>query len=196
MNAGYAVLDNDTILDSLKNSQEAKAALEKIIHVIITNASDGDQIIDEIRGYSRQEEDKQYTLVNLKEVLDKTLRMLYIQINKFQNIDISINIAPDVPPVFASAIGLQNIFVNMLNNAYDSIQEMKEYIKLHPELEMNDYKGRIAVTITCVKGDIHIHLIDNGKGMTADIAKRLFTPHYTTKASSEGEGKGAEFSWN
>ena len=185
MNAGYTILDNDPILDTLKNNPQAKASFEKIINVIITNASDGDQIIDEIRSYSRQEGDRQYTLVGLKEALDKTLRMLYIQINKFQNIDISSNIAPEVPPVFASAIGLQNIFVNMFNNAYDSIQEMKEYIKSHPELGMNNYKGRIAVSITCAKGNVNIHLVDNGMGMTVDIAKKLFTPHYTTKASSD-----------
>ncbi|HBG62757.1 MAG TPA: hypothetical protein DDX16_00710 [Candidatus Omnitrophica bacterium] len=185
MTAGDTILDNDPIMDTLKNNPQAKASFEKIINVIITNASDGDQIIDEIRSYSRQEGDRQYTLVGLKEALDKTLRMLYIQINKFQNIDISINIAADVPPVFASAIGLQNIFVNMFNNAYDSIQEMKEYIKSHPELGLNNYKGRIAVSITCAKGNVNIHLVDNGMGMTVDIAKKLFTPHYTTKASSD-----------
>jgi signal transduction histidine kinase len=185
MNAGYTALDNDIIVNALKDSPEAKTAFEKIIDAIITNASDGDQIIDEIRSYSRKEGDKQYTLVNINEVLDKTIKMLYIQINKFQNIDINLNIASDLPPVFASAIGLQNIFVNMFNNAYDSIQEMKDYINSNHEPEFSNYKGRIDVTITYLKGTINIHLVDNGKGMTPDIVKKLFSPHYTTKASSD-----------
>jgi signal transduction histidine kinase len=185
MNAGYTALDNDIIVNALKSSPEAKTAFEKIIDAIITNASDGDQIIDEIRSYSRKEGDKQYTLVNINEVLDKTLKMLYIQINKFQNIDINLNITPDLPPVFASAIGLQNIFVNMFNNAYDSIQEMKEHINSSPAPEFSNYKGKIDVAITYFKGTINIHLVDNGKGMTPDIVKKLFSPHYTTKASSD-----------
>jgi signal transduction histidine kinase len=185
MNATCGMLDNDAILDSLKNSPEAKAAFERIANVVITNASDGDQIIEEIRSYSRQEEDRQFSLVNLKDVLDKTLSMLYIQINKFQNIDITVTIGPDVPAVLGSPIGLQNIFVNMLNNAYDTIQEMIGYIKLHPEAGMNDYKGKIDVTIRRVKGNVDIHISDNGKGMAPDIARKLFSPHYTTKASSD-----------
>jgi len=175
--------DSDPILNSLKATPQALSLFEKHIQDIFTNVEDGGMIIRELRDYAQVESDKKFTPVSLKEVLDKTLKVLYIQANKFQTVDISINIAEDVPPVLGSFVQLQNVFVNMLNNAYDAILEKRYHLK--QQLRQADYKGRIEINITRVKGNIHIHIIDDGKGIPPDVLKRLFTPLYTTKASSD-----------
>ena len=183
INFGCGILDNDAILEALKDHPQAMADFDKLVNLIITDAQDGDRIIEEIRGYSRREGSRELSLVNLKDVLDRTMGILFIRVNKFQNIDINLNINPDLPQVLASPVGMQNIFMNMLNNSYDSIQEMKEYVQSHPETGFNGYKGKIEVDISRLKDKVDIRIIDNGKGMTEDIAKQLFTPNYTTKAS-------------
>jgi signal transduction histidine kinase len=175
--------DSDPILNSLKTTPEALSLFEKHIQDIFTNVEDGGMIIRELRDYAQAESDKKFIPISLKEVLDKTLKVLYIQANKFQSVDISINIAEDVPPVLGSFVQLQNVFVNMLNNAYDAILEKRYYLK--QQLRQDDYRGRIEINITRVKGNIHIHIIDDGKGIPVDVLKRLFTPLYTTKASSD-----------
>jgi signal transduction histidine kinase len=177
--------DSDPILNSLKEKPEALSQFEKHIQDIFTNVEDGGMIIRELRDYAQAESDKKFTPVSLKEVLDKTLKVLYIPANKFQTVDISINIAEDTPPVMGSFVQLQNVFVNMLNNAYDAILEKRFYLKQHPQQAAADYKGRIEINVTRAKGNIHIHIIDDGKGIPSDVLKRLFTPLYTTKASSD-----------
>jgi signal transduction histidine kinase len=181
----FGVKNNKIITDLLQHNLEALSAFNKSLDDIITDAKDGGAIVKEIRDYSQQGASKKHTLTNLKEVLDKALRILLIQINKFQNIDIPIDIAADVPAVLGSPVGLQQVFINMFNNCYDSIQEMKGYINSHPELGIIDYKGRIEVRIRRVKGKVEIHIIDNGKGMTEEVARKLFGAHFTTKGSHE-----------
>jgi signal transduction histidine kinase len=182
---GMALLANPLILDCFKDKPEAMAAFEKMINDIFEFVQDGSMIISELTEYSKPDADKEYVLVNMKEILDKTLKVLYVQANKFQTIDIIINIAPDVPKILGSFVSLQNVFINMFNNAYDIIQETKHHIEAHPELGITNYKGRIEVNITRQKGDVHIHIIDNGKGMPPEVQKRLFTPLYTTKGSAD-----------
>lgn len=171
------LLENDTIVNSLKSSPEAYPTMEKHIQDIFTNVQDGGMIIAELRDYAKSERDKKFAPVNLKEVLDRTLKVLYIQANKFQTIEIKINVSDDLPQIMGSFVSLQNVFVNMLNNAYDAILEKRA--------GQADYKGKIEINISRVKGDIHIHIIDDGKGIPPDVLKRLFTPLYTTKASSD-----------
>ena len=88
------------------------ADFDKLANLIHTaDAQDGDSvIIEEIRGYSRQEGSRELSLVNLKDVLDRTTGILFIQVNKFQNIDINFNINPDLPQVLAIS-SMQNIFL-------------------------------------------------------------------------------------
>lgn len=183
--ASYAALDSDCVLNSFKDSPQAKQEFEKSVNDIIASARDGGLIIDELRDYAQAERDKKFSPVNLKEVLDKTLNVLYIQAHKFQSIDIVVNISPDAPLVSGSFVGMQNVFLNMFNNGYDAILEKKQYLEEHPEPGRQDYKGKIEVNIARLKGNAVIHIIDDGKGIPADVQKRLFTPLYTTKASSQ-----------
>ncbi len=177
--------DDELIADALKDRPQAASLLAKYVQDILTNVEDGGLIIRELRDYAQSERDKKFSLVNLKEVLDKTLRILYIYANKFQTIDIVIDIPPDIPPLLGSFVSLQNVFVNMFNNAYDAIVEKRRYLQAHPEEGIAGYKGRIEVKISRVKNNVHIHIIDDGKGMSPEVQKRLFTPLYTTKTSSE-----------
>jgi signal transduction histidine kinase len=182
---GMALLASPAIAECLTDKPEAMAQFEKHINDIFEFVQDGSMIINELTEYSRPDADKEYVLVNLKDVLDKTLKVLYVQANKFQTIDIVINIAPDAPKVLGSFVSLQNVFINMLNNAYDIIQETKHHIADHPELGITSYKGKIEIVITREKGNVNIHIIDNGKGIPPDVQKRLFTPLYTTKGSAD-----------
>jgi len=179
------LLCNPLIMELFKDKQELYAVFEKHINDIFTNVEDGGMIVAEIRDYAQTDQNKQFIPINLKDVVDKTFKILYIPQAKFHTIDVIINISPDVPPVLGSSVQLQNVFINMCNNCYDATQEMKHHLKQHPELGISDYKGRIEINITRQKGNVCMHVIDNGMGIPQDVQKRLFTPLYTTKASSE-----------
>jgi signal transduction histidine kinase len=181
----FGVKSDKAITELLQQKPEALAAFKKKLDEITTNAQSGRNIIKEIRDYSQQDKSKEHVLVNLKEVTGKAKSMFYMDINKLPQIDISILGADDVPAVLGSPVGLQQVFINLFNNGYDSTQEMKQHIQEHPELGISDYKGRIEVTMRRVKGKVEIHVIDNGKGITEEVAKKLFGPLFTTKGSLE-----------
>jgi len=185
--AGIAgnLCENEVIREHLKDDPQAISALEASIHDIYDSVEGGGLIIDELKDYAKVEEEKKFVPVNIKEVLDKTLRLLSLQVGKFETVDMDISISQDLPPVLGSSVQLESVFVNMFNNSYDAIYEKKQYLEEHPELGIKDYKGKIQVNAEYKKGEVLMHVVDDGKGITGDVRRRLFTPLYTTKGSQE-----------
>jgi signal transduction histidine kinase len=180
-----SLLDNDALSASIKDKPELNSLFGQRIQDIFSSAEDGMVIIDELRDYAKSDKDKDFSLVKLKDILDKAIKVLSVDTHKFQDIDIEIKVGDDLPAILGSFVGLQNVFVNMINNAYDAIQEKKYYLREHPVAGSADYRGKIEVTAVWQKGNIRTHILDNGIGMSPEVRKRLFTPLYTTKASSE-----------
>lgn len=85
---------------------------------------------------------------------------------------------------------LEQVFLNLLINSADSIEEMRE---TNP-----DYPGRIVV---CARplGEgkrLLVEITDNGKGIPDDIMNKVFDPFFTTKPVGKGTGLGLSVSLN
>ena len=80
-----------------------------------------------------------------------------------------------VPYIFGDAQQLQQVFLNILNNAYDAVRETGR-------------PGRIEIETCQRNGSVEIAVRDNGSGIS-DSA-RIFEPFYTTKAVGKGTGLG------
>jgi signal transduction histidine kinase len=80
----------------------------------------------------------------------------------------------------------KEVFFNLIDNAYDAIKEKSASVN------DNAYRGKIV--INAVKGEgsvLQIAFEDNGIGIKEDDQNKLFTPFFTTKASSKkGSGLG------
>lgn len=74
---------------------------------------------------------------------------------------------------------IQDVFENMFNNAIDAIV-IKDKRKIEP-----DYSGKIAITILQRDKFIDVVVEDNGIGIQSENLRKLFTPLFTTKATSE-----------
>jgi len=70
---------------------------------------------------------------------------------------------------------LQQVFLNILNNAYDAIEE-------------SGRRGKIHLKTESAGPFIEIRLTDNGTGIS-DV-ERIFDPFYTTKQTGKGTGLG------
>jgi len=79
----------------------------------------------------------------------------------------------------AHAVGdgqqLQQVFLNILNNAYDAVQDVGQ-------------RGRIAIRTSEQGSNIEVAVTDNGTGVTD--TERIFDPFYTTKQAAKGTGLG------
>ncbi|MEW6668467.1 MAG: ATP-binding protein [Thermodesulfobacteriota bacterium] len=87
---------------------------------------------------------------------------------------------PDTPPVHADPASLQQVFINLLNNAIDAIVERH-----------GSEGGELAIQVRPEgSGRVQISLTDNGIGISPENLKRVFAPFFTTKPVGKGTGLG------
>jgi len=89
-------------------------------------------------------------------------------------------IFPDTPPVHGDPSQLQQVFVNLMNNAMDAI------------VERHGSEGG-ELTVQARPADnakVRISIADNGIGISPENLKRVFAPFFTTKPVGKGTGLG------
>ncbi|MEG4468691.1 ATP-binding protein, partial [Microcoleus sp. AT9_B5] len=93
----------------------------------------------------------------------------------------------DLPPIECFPGQLNQVFMNILANAIDAIDESNigrnfAEIKAHP--------NRITIQTVLVDNQVKISIADNGKGMSESVKSKIFDQLFTTKAVGKGTGLG------
>jgi len=112
--------------------------------------------------------------INIPDVMEEVLGFLEKEA-AYRNILIEKNFEPGLPEIKSDHGQLQQIFLNIINNAIDAV----------------DHGGKI--TIDCRRNDqdsIAVDISDNGPGMPPEIVKNIFVPFFTTKKGKEKQGTG------
>jgi len=120
---------------------------------------------------------------NIHEGLDSTLTILNSQLNG--HIKVFKNYG-SLPLVNCQIGRLNQVFLNIINNAIHAIDAHVEGVK---------FPGEINITTLLYGDDVQITIKDNGVGMDIDTQKRIFEPFYTTKDVGEGTGLGLSISY-
>jgi signal transduction histidine kinase len=90
-----------------------------------------------------------------------------------------------IPKVKGNFTQLQEVFFNLIDNAYDATVQRKA------ELKEEEYVGAVRINVKEVDGLVEIVVSDNGIGVKSIDKDKLFTPFFTTKATSKkGTGLG------
>ena len=97
------------------------------------------------------------------------------QKTKYNNVKININILDQLPVINASSTELQQIFLNLVNNAIDA---------------MDTTGGEVNITARLVEKKILIEISDTGPGIPSSNIDRIFDPFFTTKPVGKGTGLG------
>ena len=164
--------------------------LQKLLESMQSGADRIRTIVLGLRLFSRLDE-ADIKAVNLHEGLDSTLMLLQHRLESEDNRP-NIQILKDygdLPRVTCHARRLNQVFLNLLNNAIDAIeQKMKETPALsHPQIQIRTQaigENRVAIAI-----------VDNGKGIPEEERSRLFDPFHTTKPVGKGVGLGLSSSY-
>ncbi len=132
------------------------------------------KIVSDLLRFSRTTEtDKK--AINLNEVLDQVLSVVEHTFG-LENISIERQLEPDLPLIFGDQEKLQQIFINLLNNAYDAIgSDGRVIIWTRRDLE----KDQVLVSVA-----------DSGSGIPPDVLGKIFDPFFTTKPVGKGTGLG------
>jgi signal transduction histidine kinase len=98
-----------------------------------------------------------------------------------------------LPEVECYAGQLNQVFMNILANAIDAIEE--HYLE-NLSAEIAHDLGKITIQTEVAKdGYVRIAISDNAKGIPPEVQKRLFDPFFTTKPVGKGTGMGLSISF-
>lgn len=149
------------------------------------------EIVLSLRNFSRLDE-AEYKAVNLHEGIENTLLILQHRFKKAAEIQV-IRDYDRIPPVECYAGQLNQVFMNLLANAIDALEEHNQH-RASAEIRANPGTIRIS---TLKVGDhaVAIHIADNGIGMTEETRASLFNPFFTTKPVGKGTGLGLSISY-
>lgn len=186
-----ALIAGDTIntvksTDTSKCAPEIKDMIGNISHAlerIQANVLQGGEVVKGILKYTRKGEEG-FTNLSLDEVIDGTLEMVQYKV-KLSEIDIVRDYTKNAPQIYGNLPQLQEVFFNLIDNAYDAIVERRNALK------EDGYRGKITVTANLYGNYLRIISEDNGIGIKEEQIKKIFTPFFTTKATTrKGTGLG------
>ena len=138
------------------------------------------RIIKELRTYSSKERSQGYTPVDLNQVIRSVLILLENMVKKATQ-RFSLDLADPLPPVMGNAQRLEQVFVNILQNSCQALENDHQAIWVSSAYDPD----RARVTVICR---------DQGIGITASDLKQVMDPFFTTKRDCGGTGLGLSIS--
>ena len=112
----------------------------------------------------------------LAEIVEEAIGFAEIEARKAA-VAIQVSIPPDLPPVFADRIMIEQVVLNLVKNGIESMQQTPPDARALNLAARLDGEGMVEVTVA-----------DRGCGMTDGQVERLYTPFFTTKAEGMGMG--------
>ncbi len=161
------------------HNQGKTPALAKIMENIgkISKQADRiDNIIKHMRFFVRsQRGDPESCDINT--AVEEALSLIGSQLAAHA-IDIKKRLAADLPPVTVGSTQLEEVIINLLVNAMQSLDTVDKPDKT------------IAIVSGWQKGAVFLEISDNGPGISSKIKGKVFEPFFTTKPAGEGMGLG------
>ena len=156
----------------LENPQVPEGAKEEL-HVILQEAQRTRIIVQNLLSFARQMP-AQREPVQVNAVLRQTLKLRAYDFSN-HGVELVERYEENLPVVVGDPHQLQQVFLNILNNAYDAIQETRR-------------PGKIEVLTMQRTNELEILIRDNGPGILQP--ERIFDPFFTTKEVGKGTGLG------
>lgn len=137
------------------------------------------RIVADLLGFSRQL-DSHKAEMDLNECISEVLKVVKHPF-KQDWVEVEAWLAPDLPLIVGDKEKLKQVWMNLLNNAYDAVGK----------------GGVITVATRQCPGarSVLVTIADNGSGIKAEDLNRVFDPFFTTKGSSGGTGLGLSVSF-
>ncbi len=142
------------------------------------------EIVLSLRNFSRLDE-AEMKVVDIHEGIDSTLLILQNRLKAKHGCPASqmIKHYGDIPLVECYAGQLNQVFMNILSNALDALEECDQQGQIHIYTEQKD------------SNQVRIRIADNGMGMTETTCRQIFDPFFTTKSVGKGTGLGLSISY-
>jgi two-component system NtrC family sensor kinase len=159
--------------DLLMENPEVPESARKDLKVILEEAHRTREIVKNLLSFARQRP-PQRQQVQLNAVLHKTVALRSYDLSNC-GVEVIKTFDENLPALIGDAHQLQQVFLNILNNAFDAVRSTGR-------------KGRIEIITRYESGWAELMFRDNGEGIKNP--ERIFDPFFTTKEVGKGTGLG------
>jgi len=158
----------------LAQSSPTLPMFEELLDDVAADARRAGDIIHGIHHFVRKSESVRRT-VNLNEIIREVLRLLHSDLLG-RATAVETQLAPNLPPVDADSVQLQQILLNLLMNSLEAMH-------LTPA-----EKRRILISTKCEADSVVTSVRDYGSGLPEEDMDKVFTHFYSTKPNGMGMG--------
>jgi two-component system NtrC family sensor kinase len=164
----------------LQASHPGSEESRRAVNTIVNEAKRAARIVGKFLTFARQQPSEKMR-TDLNQVLVDTIELRRYPL-RMQQIAVDVDLADNLPTTWADPFQLQQVFINLLNNAEQA-------------LTANPGVRRIVVHTELRGGELVAAVTDSGPGIAPEHLPHIFNPFYTTKARGVGTGLGLSISF-
>jgi len=159
----------------LEQTPGAEAEVKNNLRLISEQVDRAAKIINQMRELTRRT-DSAFVVLDVNSVVRESVEFILPQM-KLSEVEVSLDLADRLPPVWGDRIRLEQVFLNLLSNARQA---------------MGDATVRRLVVRSQREGapapGVVVQVTDTGRGFSDEQARQLFQPFYTTRKGGHGLG--------
>lgn len=167
------------VLDHLHAGELDEARLRRDLENVVEQVQKATEIITHLRTFGRAAP-VALEQVSVQAVIARSLSLLQEQL-RLRQIELELELCPEDPVVLGNPIQLEQVFINLLTNARDALEQAEEK----------------TILIECrLAGDfVRVAFRDTGPGIPDGLEQRIFDPFFTTKEVGSGTGLGLSIAY-
>ncbi|WP_162096634.1 sensor histidine kinase [Desulfotalea psychrophila] len=162
---------------SLSPDFEHRAAISKCLKSIDQNIERCKTITHRLLGFARRGE-VELREVQINDIIRDVLSFLENSI-MYSKINLVLRLEGGLPDVYGNNVQLQQVFLNIINNAIDATPD----------------DGNITITTHLLAEEVQIIIQDTGEGISKEYLPHIFEPFFTTKETGKGTGLGLSITY-
>ncbi len=149
----------------------------EVLNKIVQQGKRASDVIQNIRDFIRNEKDDNHSTCDTNGVVKNALRFLEYELER-NSIELHLDLNPDVSPIRASKVQIEQVLVNLIQNAVQSMSEVLDQRVLSVTSRIEPGAPRLVAIL----------ISDTGHGLPDGDASRVFEPFFTTRPGGLGQG--------
>lgn len=153
---------------------------------IVDNVARAAGVIKHVRDFARQSA-RDYKKLQINDPINDVFKVLGHQLS-VHSIQVDLDLDPQIPEIRAEHNRLEQVFINLVTNAIDSMDEKAEQ-------ENGPVEKNLLIKTYNQDEWVVAEVSDTGIGMTDEVKTKIFEPFFTTKETGKGTGLGTSISF-